>query len=57
MVTWQVGVLNERLGKPSHPQQIEQLFWAVQSNGVVDFADFLRRDSTRAYFQMEGLAA
>ena len=53
----QVAVLNQRLGKASDSRQIEQLFWAVQANGVVDFAEFLRRESTRAYFQMDNLAA
>ena len=48
----QVSVLNQRLNKSSDPAQVEQLFWACQQNGVVDFADFLRRDSTRAYFMM-----
>ena len=45
-------MLNQRLNKSSDPAQVEQLFWACQQNGVVDFADFLRRDSTRAYFMM-----
>ena len=32
--------------------QVGELFAAVQVNGFVDFAQFLQRPSTRAYFEM-----
>ena len=48
----QVSAINARLGKATDPRQLGELFAAVQVNGYVDFADFLRRQSTRAYFEM-----
>ena len=45
-------LINQRLGKGSDPNQIAALFAATQVNGYVDFVDWLRRDSTRAYFTM-----
>ena len=48
----QVMLINQRLGKGSDPNQIAALFAATQVNGYVDFVDWLRRDSTRAYFTM-----
>ena len=48
-----VGELNQRLNKPSDPMQVEQLFWASQVDGAVDFIDFLQRESTQAYFRMD----
>ena len=48
----QVALLNQRLGKASDPRQVEALFMATQQGGLVDFADFLRRESTRLYFEM-----
>ena len=48
----QVTLINQRLGKASDQRQIEALFGATQVQGYVDFADFLSRESTRAYFAM-----
>ena len=49
----QVSMINQRLGKVTDQGQVEQLFAAAAVGSVVDFADFLRRESTRAYFRME----
>ena len=52
----QVQLLNQRLGKPSDHGQIQALFGASQVNGYIDFGDFLRRESTRRYLEMDSAA-
>ena len=53
----QLQMLNQRFGQPSEPSQIEALFGLAQQGGYVDFAAFLRRDSSVQYFLMETASA